>query len=107
MGPLITQNLFEKALLEPTQIGAIELHVVSGYASPAMVTKHLEELRAIGVHKFSIDLLGSAPFRDKARMQIFPANLLCPVSQFIQKFTYSATPEGRLKLLQDRQIIPK
>lgn len=57
MSSLIMEDLFAKVLLEPAQAGAVELHVVSGYASPAMVTKHLTELRELGVGRFSIDLL--------------------------------------------------
>jgi hypothetical protein len=57
VGSLITDDLFKKVLLEPVQSGAVELHVVTGYASPAMVTKHLAELRRLGVNSFSIDLL--------------------------------------------------
>lgn len=54
---LITSDLFSKTLLEPAMAGATGLHIVSGYASPAMVTRHLEELKRNQVSKFSIDLL--------------------------------------------------
>jgi hypothetical protein len=42
MNQLITENLFERVLLEPAKRGARELFVVSGYASASMVTKHFE-----------------------------------------------------------------
>ena len=53
---LITDNLFERVLLEPAERGATELFILSGYASASMVTKHFvvvsKEL-SIGI---SIDL---------------------------------------------------
>ena len=39
---MITDNLFEKILLEPIKSGATDLYVVSGYSSPAIVYKHFE-----------------------------------------------------------------
>jgi hypothetical protein len=39
---LITDNLFERVLLEPARRGANELFVLSGYSSASMVTKHFE-----------------------------------------------------------------
>jgi len=39
---LITDNLFERVLLDPVKRGARELFIISGYASAAMVTKHFE-----------------------------------------------------------------
>ena len=39
---LLASKLFEQILIEPIQRGAKELHIVSGYASPAMVTKQFE-----------------------------------------------------------------
>jgi len=54
---LISSNLFGIALLDPAITGATQIHIVSGYASPAMVTRHLQELKKSQVSKFSIDLL--------------------------------------------------
>ena len=48
IGAIYAEGLFEKALLEPARSGATDLYVVSGYASPAMVVRHFEELRRIG-----------------------------------------------------------
>jgi hypothetical protein len=43
---LITNNLFEKVLVEPcNEVGRNELFVISGYASSAMASYHLEQLR--------------------------------------------------------------
>ena len=39
---LITDNLFERVLLEPARRGSSELFVLSGYSSASMVTKHFE-----------------------------------------------------------------
>lgn len=49
---LITDNLFEKVLLEPAKRGARELFVLSGYASASMVTKHFD----VAFKDLSIDL---------------------------------------------------
>jgi len=49
---LITDNLFERILLEPARRGANELFVLSGYASASMVTKHFE----VASKELSIDL---------------------------------------------------
>ncbi len=49
---LITENLFERVLLEPAKRGARELFVLSGYASASMVTKHFE----IAAKELAIDL---------------------------------------------------
>jgi hypothetical protein len=49
---LITDNLFERVLLDPARRGASELFVLSGYSSAAMVTKHFE----VASKELSIDL---------------------------------------------------
>lgn len=49
---LITDNLFEKVLLEPAKRGARELFIHSGYASASMVTRHFE----VTSKELSIDL---------------------------------------------------
>lgn len=49
---LITENLFERVLLEPAKRGARELFVLSGYASATMVTKHFE----VAAKELSVDL---------------------------------------------------
>ena len=54
---LITEELFERVLIDPAIGGATELHIVSGYASPAMVTKHFEELRNRSLPPVQIDVL--------------------------------------------------
>jgi hypothetical protein len=53
---LITENLFERVLLEPAKRGARELFVVSGYASASMVTKHFEVVSKELSIDLSIDL---------------------------------------------------
>lgn len=47
---MILDNLFRKVLIEPTEAGANTLFVVSGYASPAIVYKHLSNLPETTVH---------------------------------------------------------
>ncbi|WP_425845545.1 restriction endonuclease PLD domain-containing protein [Agrococcus sp. TSP3-2-1] len=41
---LLTSELFRRVLVEPFERGANELQIVSGYGSPAMLTRHREEL---------------------------------------------------------------
>jgi hypothetical protein len=53
---LITENLFERVLLEPAKRGARELFIVSGYASASMVTKHFEVVSKELSIDLSIDL---------------------------------------------------
>jgi hypothetical protein len=55
LGSVYSEKLFERALIEPAQAGGTDLYVVSGYASPAMVVRHYEELRKIGA-KVNLDL---------------------------------------------------
>lgn len=53
---LITDNLFERVLLEPAKRGATELFILSGYASASMVTKHFEVVSKELSIDISIDL---------------------------------------------------
>jgi hypothetical protein len=53
---LISENLFERVLLEPAKRGARELFVLSGYASASMVTKHIEVVSKELSVDLSIDL---------------------------------------------------
>ena len=53
---LISNNLFEKVLVEPAKRGNNELFVLSGYASAAMVTKHFEIITKELSLELSIDL---------------------------------------------------
>ncbi len=54
---LSTKELFHEVLIKPALEGATELHVVSGYASPTMVTRHINELRAATDRRVELDLL--------------------------------------------------
>lgn len=42
---IITENLFDKALIDPIRKDANELCVVSGYATATMATRHIEAIR--------------------------------------------------------------
>ena len=42
---MLTSNLFEEVLINPAKLGANQLYVVSGYATPAIVYKHLQAVR--------------------------------------------------------------
>lgn len=64
MNNLITDSLFEKALLKPIEAGARSLQVVTGYASPAMVTRHLEIARERYKSKIELDILIGMSGRD-------------------------------------------
>jgi len=60
---MITTNLYERILMNPVINGADKLYVVSGYASPAIVYKHLNDSE-----KFSIDLIIGMAIRDGMRL---------------------------------------
>jgi len=47
---MILDNLFREVLIKPAKAGANTLFVVSGYASPAIVYKHLSNLPESSVH---------------------------------------------------------
>jgi hypothetical protein len=47
---MITQDLFEKALIDPVQQGADKLFIVSGYATAAMAFHHLDFIKR-NIHK--------------------------------------------------------
>ncbi len=56
MSSLITSGLFNKILVEPIMRGAKDLYIVTGYASPTMVTRHFEYVAKNLNTKISIDL---------------------------------------------------
>ena len=56
MSSLITNELFQQILIEPVQRGAKDLYIVTGYASPSMVTRHFEYVAKTLKTKISIDL---------------------------------------------------
>jgi len=53
---MITDDLFERALIEPAKNGCNKLFIVSGYATAAMAFHHLDFLKSIGKN-ISIELL--------------------------------------------------
>lgn len=54
-GEVYSDELFDRVLIQPAIEGANELYVVSGYASPAMVVRHYEELKKVGA-RVNLDL---------------------------------------------------
>jgi len=44
---MITKKLFETILIEPLQVGANQLYIVSGYATAAMAFHHLDTIRKL------------------------------------------------------------
>lgn len=56
MNQSFEDDLFGRVLLEPARNGATELFVVSGYSSPAMVTRHFESLLEAKIHNVKLDL---------------------------------------------------
>jgi len=54
---LTTEQLFHEVLIRPALDGATALHVVSGYASPTMVTRHINQLRVATARPLEVDLL--------------------------------------------------
>ena len=64
MTTLISSELFEKTLLKPIENGATSLHVITGYASPAMVTRHLDLAKDRYKVKVELDILVGMTGRD-------------------------------------------
>ena len=80
---MITDDLFKKVLLEPASEGATTLYVVSGYASPALVYRHLVTKKNINV-KLIIGMaswdgmrLGSHNTYKKIATDDFPGRFSC------------------------------
>jgi len=83
---MIIDNLFEKVLVEPATEGADTLYIVSGYASPAIVYRHLHNTDNI-----KVELLIGMATRDGIRLgshntfkklaaQDFPGRFSCKYS---------------------------
>jgi hypothetical protein len=64
MTSLISSGLFEEVLLRPIENGATSLHVITGYASPAMVTRHLNLAKERYKVKVELDILVGMTGRD-------------------------------------------
>jgi len=59
---LLTDNLYEKVLLDPINRGFTDLKIVSGYASAPMVSNHFETIKEKKLEIHSIELVvGMAP----------------------------------------------
>jgi hypothetical protein len=58
---MITNQLFEKALIDPCKEGATDLKIISGYATSAMAFHHLEEIKAIDKNVNITLLVGMCP----------------------------------------------
>lgn len=56
MNDLISTNLFHKVLIEPALEGCTELHIATGWMSPAMISRHVEALEKEGVSGLEIDV---------------------------------------------------
>lgn len=54
---IYTESLFERILLEPAVRGADRLIVITGYASPGMVGRHMKELRDRHLGAIDIELV--------------------------------------------------
>lgn len=63
IGEVLRDDLFDRALVQPAIAGGTDLYVVSGYASPAMVVRHYEEFRKLGL-KVNLDLQIGMTSRD-------------------------------------------
>jgi hypothetical protein len=85
---MITENLFDSALIEPVRRGADTLFVVSGYATAAMTFHHFESLRKSLGKLVKINLIvGMCPYdglslsNHRAFQQLatndFPSNFTC------------------------------
>lgn len=64
MQSAFSDQLFEKVLLAPARSGARDLYVLSGYSSPAMVTRHLKALREEHIDSVNLDLIVGMVSRD-------------------------------------------
>ena len=56
MNAVISSNLFHKVLIEPALEGCAELHIATGFVSPAMISRHIEALHEAGVGSVEIDV---------------------------------------------------
>lgn len=54
---MITDDLFNKVLVEPVKNGADRLYIVSGYATASMTFHHLETIKKIYKKQIQIDLI--------------------------------------------------
>lgn len=83
---MIIDNLFEKVLVEPAKKGADTLYVISGYASPAIVYRHLntnENIKVellIGMAARDGIRLGSHNTFKKLAAEEFPGRFSCKYS---------------------------
>ncbi len=59
---MISNNLFQEILVEPINLGANHLYIVSGYATAAMAFHHLDSIR-----------------RDHKNVQIHLIAGMCPI----------------------------
>ncbi|MDP1624514.1 MAG: NgoFVII family restriction endonuclease [bacterium] len=58
---MLSKNLFDEVLMQPAQIGANKLYVVSGYATAAMAFRHLKNLKENN-HEVEVELIvGMSP----------------------------------------------
>lgn len=56
-------NLEEEVLFNPIREGANELHIISAYASPAMISYHIQKIKELGLQPINIHLtVGMCPY---------------------------------------------
>jgi len=132
---MITDNLYERVLIEPARQGADKLYVLSGYASPAMVYRHLRENNTLSValiigmaNRDGIGL-GSHEAYKKLTMEAFEGRFTCkyltsdrpahlklygwyqgdnPSVGFVGSANYSQTgfSEGQLEAMAESEATP-
>jgi hypothetical protein len=95
VGQLITENLFQRILVEPIQRGARELFVVTGYASPAMVTRHFQyAVETLGT-RISLDLHIGMAGKDGVRRTDLLGYRSIPRQSREQEFNCTFSTRGR------------
>lgn len=53
---VISSDLFRRVLIDPALEGCTELHIVTGWTSPAMISRHVEALSRAGISGLEIDV---------------------------------------------------
>ena len=64
LSKISSHSLFEEVLVQPALEGATELHIVSGFVSPAMISRHVQELEKRGISGLEIDITAGMTGRD-------------------------------------------
>ncbi len=93
---MFIENLYDKVLVEPISQGANKLYIVSGYASPAIVYRHLNT-----DNRFKVELIIGMASRDGMRLGSHNTFKKLSTQDFPGRFSckyYTAEKPAHLKL---------